>query len=277
VFCADLHSHSTVSDGLLAPAALVGRAASRGVELLALTDHDDIAGLAEARAAADALGMDFVDGVEISVSWRDITVHVVGLGIDPGSEALREGLARIRAGRAGRARRMAEALAAIGVRGALEGASALAANPELVSRTHFARFLAGTGLVPGVREAFDRYLVRGRPGYVSHRWAELSDAVSWIRGAGGVVVLAHPGRYRLGERGLDELLAEFKECGGGAIEVCSGAHSEAEARTLARAARRFGLLASAGSDFHGPGESLTDLGGAAPLPDDLAPVWTRLC
>ncbi|HWS11574.1 MAG TPA: 3',5'-nucleoside bisphosphate phosphatase [Rhodocyclaceae bacterium] len=277
MFCADLHSHSTVSDGLLAPAALVGRAASRGVDLLALTDHDDIGGLAEARAAADALGMDFVDGVEISVSWRDSTVHVVGLGVDPGSEALREGLARIRDGRAGRARRMGEALAAIGIRGALEGASALAANPELVSRTHFARFLVGTGIVPGVREAFDRYLARGRPGYVSHRWAEPAEAVGWIRAAGGIAVLAHPGRYRLGERGLDQLLAEFKDCGGGAIEVSSGSHSDGEARTFARAARRFGLLASLGSDFHGPGESLTDLGCAAPLPDDLAPVWTRLC
>jgi hypothetical protein len=277
VFCADLHSHSNVSDGLLGPAALVGRAASRGVELLALTDHDDIGGLAEARAAADALGMGLVDGVEISVSWRDSTVHVVGLGIDPDDAALRAGLARIRDGRSGRARRMGGALAAIGIRGALEGASALAANPELVSRTHFARFLVGAGVVPGVREAFDRYLASGRPGYVAHRWAELSDAVGWIRGAGGVAALAHPGRYRLGERGLDELLAGFRDCGGGAIEVSSGAHSDAEARAFARAARRFGLLASLGSDFHGPGESLTDLGCAAPLPDDLAPVWTRLC
>jgi hypothetical protein len=276
VFCADLHSHSTVSDGLLAPAALAGRAASRGVELLALTDHDDIGGLAEARAAADALGMGLVDGVEISVSWRDSTVHVVGLGIDPASEPLREGLARIRAGRAGRARRMGEALAAIGIRGALEGTSALAANPELVSRTHFARFLVGAGIVPGVREAFDHYLARGRPGYVAHRWAGLADAAGWIRAAGGIAVLAHPGRYRLGERGLDELLADFKDCGGGAIEVSSGSHSDAEGRTFARAARRFGLLASAGSDFHGPGESLTELGGAAPLPDDLVPVWKHL-
>lgn len=273
---ADLHSHSTVSDGLLDPGELVRRAASCGVELLALTDHDDTAGLAEACAAADAIGMGFVGGVEISVSWNDTTVHVVGLGIDPGNAALRTGLAKMREGRECRARCMGEALEAIGIRGALAGASALAANPELVSRTHFARYLASTGIVPGVREAFDRYLARGRPGYVAHHWADLADAVGWIRAAGGIAVAAHPGRYRLGGRVLDGFLEDFKACGGAAIEVSSGARSDADVRTFSRAARRHGLLASAGSDFHGPGESPADLGCNAPLPDDLTPVWKHL-
>jgi hypothetical protein len=261
---------------LLDPGELVRRAALRGVELLALTDHDDTAGLAAARAAADALGMGFVGGVEISVSWNDTTVHVVGLGIDPGNEALRTGLARIREGRERRARRVGQALEAIGIRGALAGAAALAANPELLSRTHFARYLASTGVVAGVREAFDRYLARGRPGYVAHRWADLADAVGWILAAGGIAVAAHPGRYRLGERALDGLLEDFKACGGAAIEVSSGSQSDADVRTFSRAARRHRLLASTGSDFHGPVESPADLGGNARLQDDLTPVWKHL-
>lgn len=273
---ADLHCHSTVSDGVLAPRQVVARAAERGVELLALTDHDDVSGLAEAAAAARASGLRFVPGVEISVTWNGLTVHIVGLGIDAAHGPLVGGLAGVRAGRGGRAKRMADALQAIGIGGALDGAKRYAGNPELVSRTHFARLLVERGCARDVRGVFEHYLVKGKPGYVEHQWAALAEAVAWIRGAGGIAVLAHPGRYRVGRAQLQALAEAFREHGGEAIEVCSGAHTLEQTRDIARIARQFGLLASRASDFHAAGESPVDLGGTPALPDDLAPVWHRL-
>lgn len=272
----DLHCHSTVSDGVLAPAEVVARAAANGVQLLALTDHDDVSGLAEAQAAARTLGVRFVPGVEISVTWQDTTIHVVGLDIDPADPNLQAGLASIRAGRVGRAQRMAHALAEIGIREALVGAKRFAANPELVSRTHFARFMVEQGVAPDVRGVFDHYLKRGKPGYVPHRWVTLEQALNWIHGAGGIAVIAHPGRYRLGSDALDDLFRGFRDRGGEAVEVASGSHCARQSREFARLARRFGLLASRASDFHAPHESPVDLGGTLPLPDDLPPVWQRL-
>lgn len=273
---ADLHCHSTVSDGVLAPGAVAARAAARGVELLALTDHDDVSGLAEAAAVAAAAGMGFVPGVEISVTWNGLSIHVVGLGIDPGHAPLVAGLAAIRAGRAGRAQRMADSLDAIGIGGALEGARRYAANPALISRTHFARLLVERGCAKDVRGVFEHYLVKGKPGYVEHQWATLSEALAWIRGAGGIAVLAHPGRYRIGREKMQTLAREFRDLGGEAIEVCSGAHTPEQTRDIARIARQFGLLASRGCDFHAPDESPVDLGAMPELPDDLQPVWQRL-
>jgi hypothetical protein len=272
----DLHCHSTVSDGVLAPAAVVARAAANGVELLALTDHDDVSGLAAAQTAAQALGVRLVRGVEISVTWQDSTVHIVGLDVDPDEPALQAGLASIRAGRAGRAQRMAQALAEAGIRGALEGAQRFAANPDLLSRTHFARFLVEQGIARDVRSVFDHYLKRGKPGYVAHRWTTLEQALDWIHGAGGIAVVAHPGRYRLGSAVLGELFSRFRDLGGEAVEVMSGSHTVQQSRAFARIARRFGLLASRASDFHAPQESPVDLGRTLPLPDDLPPVWQRL-
>ncbi|MCU0898532.1 MAG: PHP domain-containing protein [Burkholderiales bacterium] len=272
----DLHAHSTVSDGLLSPGDLVRRAAERGVTALALTDHDEVSGVAEAREAADAVGIRLIAGVEISVTWGETTVHVVGLGIDPDAPALVAGLGAMRVDRTGRASRIAEALERIGIRGSLEGAYRHAGNPDLVGRAHFARFLVESGISPDVKTVFRHYLAAGKPGYVPHRWAVLADACAWIRGAGGVAVLAHPGRYKLSRREMQALLEAFKAAGGEAIEVVSGNHDAAQAAAFARMARTHGLAASRGSDFHGPGEGYAELGRLAALPADLEPVWARL-
>lgn len=273
---ADLHCHSTVSDGLLSPAEVVRRAHGNGVELLALTDHDEIGGLPEARAEAARLGMGFVDGVEISVSWGDDqTVHIVALGIDTGYAPLVEGLAKVRGGRDSRAMRMAEELDKVGIHGAYEGALKYAGNPALISRSHFARYIVELRHAKDVKSVFDWWLAKGKPGYVSHPWATLEDAMSWIAGAGGIAVVAHPGRYRLTKAELREMLDRFKELGGRGIEVISGAHNPEMTQEFARVARQYGFLASRASDFHGPGESYTDLGKLPDLPDDLTPVWSE--
>ena len=269
----DLHCHSTHSDGLLSPTAVVDRAAARGVHVLALTDHDEVSGLAEARAAADEAGITLIAGTELSVSWEGLTVHVVGLGIDPANPALAAGLHAIRAGRTLRARRIADALAEAGIGGAYEGALKFVTSERLVSRTHFARFLVEAGHAREVKDVFNRFLVRGKPGYVAHAWASLRDAVGWLAGAGGQAVLAHPGRYKLGRSGLRRLLAAFRDAGGQAIEVLSPSHTPAQVTELAAHARVFGLLASGGSDYHGPDESWMDLGGLPPMPAGVTPVW----
>jgi predicted metal-dependent phosphoesterase TrpH len=271
----DLHCHSTWSDGLLTPAAVVERAALRGVDVLALTDHDELGGLDEARAAAAALGITLVSGAEVSVSWENHTIHIVALRVDPAHPALADGLAAVRQGRSERARRIADALAAAGIRGAYEGAMKFVTSERLVSRTHFARFLVEAGYVGEVKDVFKRYLARGQPGYVAHQWATLGDALSWIRSAGGQAVLAHPGRYPLSPTAMRRLLGEFRERGGDAIEVLSPSHSAAQADEYATYARRFGLAASSGSDWHGPGESWLDLGSLPALPAGLEPVWER--
>ena len=274
---ADLHCHSTVSDGLLAPTAVVRRARDNGVELLALTDHDELGGLAEARAAADEIGLRFVDGVEVSVSWGDDqTVHIVGLGLDPANAALLEGLRQVRSGRDSRAGLMATALDKVGIHGAYEGALRHAGNPALVSRSHFARYIVERGHARDVKSVFDYWLAKGKPGYVEHAWATLEEALRWITGAGGIAVIAHPGRYRLSKAERHELFAAFKDRGGRGIEVLSGSNKDDEVREFSRIAREFGFLASRASDFHGPGESWMDLGKLPDLPEDLTPVWSEL-
>ena len=269
----DLHCHSTHSDGLLTPADLVARAAARGVGVLALTDHDELSGLGEARAAAADAGIRFVCGSELSVSWERHTIHVVALGIDPGAPAIGAGLAAIRTGRSARARRMAESLAAAGIRGAYEGAMKYVTSERLVSRTHFARFLVEAGHVRDVRNVFRRYLTPGKPGYVVHEWATLPQAIGWIHDAGGQAVLAHPGRYNVTQTGMRRLLGDFRDAGGDAIEVVSSSHTHAQCAEFAAYARVFGLLASGGSDYHGPGESWMDLGDVPELPAGVVPVW----
>lgn len=269
----DLHCHSTHSDGLLAPAAVVARAAARGVDVLALTDHDAVSGLDEGREAAAAHGIAFVCGTEISVSWESLTVHVVGLGVDPRNPALAEGLHAVRSGRSSRARRIADALAEAGIRGAWDGAMKHVTSGELVSRTHFARFLVEAGRGRDVQDVFRRYLTRGKPGYVPHAWATLGQAVGWIRAAGGRAVLAHPGRYDATATWMHRLLAEFRDAGGEAIEIVSASHTPAQSAQFANHAREYGLRGSCGSDWHGPGESRIDLGGTAPMPAGVVPVW----
>lgn len=269
----DLHSHSTCSDGLLAPEVLVERAVQRGVDMLALTDHDDVGGLAAARRAADEWGLRLIDGVEISVEWESVTLHVVGLRIDPAHAPLTEGLAAIRNGREQRAKRIAESLSAAGIEGSLEGARRHAKNPELVSRAHFARYLVEAGHARDTNAVFRSYLTPGKPGYVPHQWAGLAEALGWITGSGGVAVLAHPGRYPLNQQQCERLLGEFIALGGTALEVVTGSHAPDEFVTWARYARRFGLQASAGSDFHGPGEGYRDIGNVPVLPAGCTPIW----
>lgn len=277
VLNADLHCHSTVSDGLLAPAAVVRRAHANGVDLLALTDHDELGGVGEARAAADELGLRFIDGVEVSVSWgEDQTVHVVGLGVDPADAALNAGLQAVRSGRDSRAARMAAELDRVGIHGAYEGALKYVSNPALISRSHFARYIVEKGHARDVKSVFDHWLAKDKPGYVSHAWATLEDAMAWIVGAGGTAVLAHPGRYRLSREQREALFSAFKDLGGRGIEVISGSHGADEMHEFAGVARRHGFLASRASDFHGPGESWIDLGKMAALPDGLTPVWSVL-
>jgi len=269
----DLLCHSTCSDGLLAPAAVVARAASRGVDVLARTEHDEVSGLPEARQAAAAAGIEFVCGAELSVTWEGLTIHVLGLGIDADNASLGAGLDAIRAGRTARARRMGEALSAAGIPDAYEGALKFVTSERLVSRTHFARFLVEAGHARDVRDVFKRYLVPGKPGHVAQAWATLSQAVEWIHVAGGQAVVAHPGRYKVGVGGLRRLLGEFRDVGGDAIEVLSPAHTPAQYTEFATKCRVFGLAASCGSDYHGPGESWMDLGDLPPLPAGVVPVW----
>jgi predicted metal-dependent phosphoesterase TrpH len=273
---ADLHCHSVVSDGTLEPEAVAARAHANGVELWALTDHDEIAGQARARSAALALGMPYLAGTEISVTFAGTTVHIVGLGVDPDDAALRAGLAATRGGRKERALEMADGLARVGIEGAFEGALQFVGNPQLISRTHFARHLVETGVCADTQEVFRRFLVEGRPGYVPHRWASLRDAVTWIHDAGGLAVIAHPARYRFSPNEEYALFTEFKAHGGRAVEVVTGSHSAAEAARYAETALEFDLFASRGSDFHSPDESHTDLGTLPPLPPTLRPVWEAL-
>lgn len=269
----DLHCHSNVSDGMLPPADLVARAAGQGVTVLALTDHDDVAGLAQARIAANELGVCLINGVEISVSWGTHTLHIVGLNIDPDNPQLVAGLTAIRAGRGERAIRMAEQLAKAGIPDSLAGAYQHAENPNLIGRMHFARYMVAQGLVKDVRTVFKKYLVKGKPGYVSHQWADIADAVSWIRASGGQAVLAHPGRYQMGSGKMHELLEVFKSVGGEGIEVVTGSHTLEQYPYFANLAQKFGLLSSRGSDFHAPGEGYRDIGRLPPLPAMCTPIW----
>ena len=273
---ADLHCHSVVSDGTLTPEALAERAASNGVELWALTDHDEIGGQARAAAAAKAVGMGYVTGVEISVTFLGKTVHIVGLGMDTDNADLCEGLERTRGGRRLRAQDMADGLAKVGIKGAFEGALQYVGNPDLISRTHFARHLVETGVCKDTNEVFRKYLTEGKPGFVEHRWATLKDAVGWITGAGGMAVVAHPARYKFTPNEEYALFTEFKGHGGRGVEVVTGSHSAAEYVTYAATAQEFGLAASRGSDFHSPLESHTELGTLPYLPGGLTPVWELL-
>ena len=273
---ADLHCHSVVSDGTLTPEEIAQRASANGVELWALTDHDEIGGQARAAAAAKACGMRYLTGVEISVTFLHQTVHIVGLGFDPDNEALAAGLQHTRGGRRARAMDMAKDLERVGIHGAVEGALQYASNPNLISRTHFARHLVETGVCKETSEVFRKYLTEGKPGYVEHRWATLKDAVTWITGAGGMAIVAHPARYKFTANEEFALFTEFKGHGGQGVEVVTGSPTAAEYVSYAAVAQDYGLAASRGSDFHSPLESHTELGTLPYLPGGLTPVWELL-
>jgi predicted metal-dependent phosphoesterase TrpH len=284
----DCHNHSTYSDGLLRPKELVELAKKCGCDAIALTDHDNTGGLVEAAASATEVGIRFIRGVELSVSWpgqnpspetadiNPITIHVVGLGIDPENVALAAGIASIRFGRLDRARQMGASLANMGINGIFDEALALAENKDMIGRTHFARAMVARGLAKNVGAVFGKYLTPGKPGFMAHQWAGLGNAVDWITGAGGLAVLAHPGRYKLSKQEMRALMLEFKAAGGAAIEVVTGSHEKHQYAEYAAYAREFGFMASRGSDFHGPDESRWQPGALPPLPADLTPVWSVL-
>ncbi len=268
----DLHSHSTLSDGTLSPDALVRRAHAQGVDVLALTDHDVTDGLAEAAATAAEVGLQLIPGVEISVTWSGVTFHIVGLNIDPTHVSLQTGLAKLRTIRTERGKEIARKLEKHGIEGALAGAQAFAGGP-ILSRTHFARFLVDAGHAKDMRKVFKKFLVHNRPGYVSGEWATLEEAVGWICDAGGQAVIAHPARYRISATRLRQFIEAFKGCGGTSIEVVSGSHSAGEVAGMAQYAKRYELLASCGSDYHGPEQSWQELGRPMELPAGCVPVW----
>ena len=273
---ADLHCHSVVSDGTLTPEALAQRAKANGVELWALTDHDELSGQDRALAAAREVGLPYLTGTEISVTFAGITVHIVGLGMDHSNHALLAGLRATRGGREERAREMSEDLARVGIPGVYEGALKYVGNPELISRSHFARYLVEIGVCKETNEVFRKYITEGKPGFVPHRWASLGDAVRWIVDAGGVAVIAHPGRYKLTPTEEFALFTEFKAHGGRGVEVMTGAHGQADYAKYAGYCQEFDLAASRGSDFHSPDESHTDLGSLPDLPGSVTPVWELL-
>jgi predicted metal-dependent phosphoesterase TrpH len=273
---ADLHSHSTISDGTLPPETLAARAKANGVELWALTDHDELGGQRRAMAAAKALDLPYLTGAEVSVTFAGTTVHIVGLGFDLDDAALNAGLEATRGGRHQRALDMSDGLAKAGIPDAFEGALRYVGNPELISRTHFARHLVESGVCSDTHEVFRRFLTDGKPGYVPHRWATLRDAVRWITEAGGIAVIAHPGRYKFTANEEFALFCEFKAHGGRAVEVVTGSHAPHDFVKYADMAREFGLYASRGADFHSPEESHIDLGALPELPASLTPVWEPL-
>ncbi len=268
----DLHSHSNISDGMLSPVELIEHAAMHRVDVLALTDHDDTSGLKIAAIEAERWGLQLINGVEISVTWKKRTLHIVGLKIDPDFPPLKAGLEKIRAGRHIRAVGMAAGLDKIGITGSLKGAYEYA-KEGIISRTHFARFLVSTGYAKDNKSVFKNYLVKGKPGYFEHEWASLGDAVSWIVGSGGVAVIAHPGRYDLGRTNMLLLLEEFRALGGTAIEVVTGSHTVDQYVEFAKYAHQFGLKASQGSDYHGKGLSYMEMGRLPALPSNCEPVW----
>ncbi|PWG65269.1 phosphatase [Spiribacter halobius] len=270
----DLHLHSTASDGRLPPADVMQRAADAGVGLAALTDHDTVAGLDEAAAAARRLGITLVPGSELSARWARGTLHIVGLGLDPQAPGLEAGLARHAAVRHERARRMAERLARHGAPALHEQVLAMTGGAP-PGRQHFARALVAAGVVADSRAAFRRFLARGRPAYAPAEWAPLADVVGWIHGAGGLAVFAHPTRYGLSRGALREALKAFVAAGGDAVEVACGGFGPGDVGQAAALARRHGLAASVGSDFHDPEFPWIGIGRLPPLPGDLEPVWRR--
>ncbi len=270
--CYDLHSHSTASDGTLAPAALVEKACAAGVNVLALTDHDTLDGFAAASVAVAGRDLCLIPGVEISVSWRAMTIHVLGLSVDPGNRELLEGLRGLQEFRDWRAREIGERLAKKGIPGALEGADRFRKG-SILGRTHFAHFLVAEGYAASVGEVFKRFLVKGKPGYVRGEWASLEQALGWIRGAGGLAVIAHPARYRLTRSKLRDLIGEFREAGGVGLEVVSGSHSRDQTLHMAAVSREHRLLASCGSDYHGPENTWVELGRLREMPAGCTPIW----
>ena len=270
---ADLHCHSIASDGTLPPAEVVARAAGNNVDILSLTDHDTTAGLDEAYRSAEENNIRLISGVELSTTWQGKLLHIVGLNIDPEHPPLKQGISMLKAMREQRAIEMGRRLQKAGFNNAYENARLLAGEGN-VTRTHFARYLIEAGVAKDFTDVFKRFLVRGKPGYYRVDWSPLEEAVCWITGSGGTAVIAHPMRYKLTANWLNRVLKAFIEAGGEGLEVVCGRNSPDDNARSALFARKHGLLASQGSDFHEPGKWV-ELGKLAKLPEGLEPVWQR--
>jgi predicted metal-dependent phosphoesterase TrpH len=270
----DLHCHSNVSDGLLSPAELMSHAAENNVQAIALTDHDDIAGLSEASITAKSLNIIFINGVEISVTWKKRTLHIVGLNFDKDNKLLFQGLKKIRDGRYNRAQLMADGLGMAGIQGAMDGAKSYAKN-STIGRIHFAQFLVAQGYAKDISAVFKKFLTPGKPGYVDHEWISLEESIRLINGAGGDAIIAHPGRYDMGNKLYPILFQEFKDLGGTGVEVMSGSQDPSQANYFSKLAANYNLFSSCGSDFHGKGISHRALGNVRSLPNDSIPIWTK--
>lgn len=269
----DLHAHSFYSDGELPPSDVIRIAAENGLDVVSLTDHDTTAGLAEAQQAADEHHIRLITGTEISATWRHKDIHIVGVNIDPEHPSLAEGLMHHQSLRRTRAKAIGDCFQSLGIPGAFEAANALAGK-GLIARPHFAKFLVNEGHCKDMGTAFRRYLRRGKAAYVKTEWSALSDVVGWITGAGGIAILAHPCRYQLTSTQLRHLLHDFVAAGGEGIEVVTGNQTLNDTHHTARLCEEYKLLASRGSDFHGP-SSRAELGKMAALPLSCTPVWSR--
>lgn len=269
----DLHSHTYCSDGLLSPAELVERACAQKLNVLAITDHDSVAGLPEARRhiAEQQLPLQLINGVEISTSWETFEIHIVGLQVDAGSPLLLERLHSQQQRRIERATEMARRLEKAGVPGALPAVLEMA-NGAALTRAHFARYLVSIGKASSMNTVFKKYLARGKTGYVPNNWVAMAEAINWIHDAGGLAVLAHPLKYKLNSRWLKKLVIAFAEAGGDAMEVISPQQTPQQQRDLRELCREHKLKASVGSDFHQP-TAWNELGKNLYLTDDITPVW----
>ena len=272
----DLHCHSLYSDGSQTPEQLVEQAAAVGVTMLALTDHDSTQGLVPARIAAEQLGVRLINGVEISAMWQKQLIHIVALNINPENPILQAGLHEQQLARGKRGRMIADKLEDLGVKNCWQEVLKLVDNDEnRVGRAHFAQYLVNIGRVKQLQQAFDKYLGNGKPAAVPMPWAEMNTAITWIKAAGGVAVLAHPARYGISQTKLRLLLADFKVAGGEAMEVSTANEKPNVILNLAALAQRFGLDASQGSDYHGVNMPWLKLGKFAELPAGCQPVWRR--
>jgi predicted metal-dependent phosphoesterase TrpH len=267
----DLHCHSNLSDGSLSPAELIDLAIERKIDILAITDHDNVDCYTEISAPQEQLTL--ISGVEFSTTWRNIGVHIVGLNMDLKNPDLAKGIEFQSAARAQRAKLIDKKLHSLGFEGCLEGANRISSGNQ-VGRPHFAQYLVEIGAVSNVQQAFKRYLGAGKAGDIKQQWASLGDVISWIRGAGGVAVLAHPTKYKMTRTKLCLLLEDFIGLGGEAMEVISGSQTPSETQSMARLCKQYNLLASRGSDFHSPGQPWAALGKTPELPADCKPVWS---
>ncbi len=267
----DLHSHTTASDGALAPRELLARARAHGVTCLAITDHDTVDAYLNLTDSGDA-GISLCHGIELSANWHGRSVHIVGLNLRLQCDGLHTALAAQQQSRLQRAEVIAKRLSQKGIKDALAGARAFAGN-GMIGRPHFARFLVASGKVRDEQQAFRRYLGSGKAGDVQSGWPPVATVTSWIRESGGTAVLAHPAQYKMTNAKLGSLADEFVQAGGTAVEVVSGKQAPELTRRLADLANAKQLLASSGSDFHRPGQAWSELGQQSALPGDVKPVW----